>query len=306
MRFYQILKGTLLLGLMILFAFSGNCQFANYASQNSFQIMQFNNKKDIQSVLISKYGAFYPEIELKLKSLKYDKNGHLIYQKNYSERTRLWTNESHYLYNENQELEKKITNRVLENKKETSFYENDKLMRIEFMKGEEKVEIKSYEYRGYEIISKYTTPSGSDYFIQCRKLDDRGNEIAYDEISMASDSIEYKLSYNYKYEGDKIVEQIHYGKNEKKVSGSDIIEYDDNDRISKIYSTAGSADELLEFFYNAQGNISKINHRGGGTYGFKQDFEYTYKYDEKGNWIERFVRMNGMDNSVTKRIIKYY
>jgi len=306
MRFYRILRATLILELITLFAFSGNSQFANYPNQDAFQIMQFNNKKDIQSVLISKYGAFYPEIELKLKLLKYDKNGHLIYQKNYSERTRSWTNESHYIYNENQELERRMTSHVFEAKKEISFYETGKLMRTEFMKGEEKGEVKSYEYRRDEIISKYTTQSGSDYLIECRKLDEWGNEIAYDEISMTSDSIEYKLSYSYKYEGDKIIEQIHYGKKEGKVSSSDIIEYDDNDRISKISSTAGSADELLEFFYNTQGNISKINHRGGGTYGFKNDFEYTYKYDEKGNWIERFVRINGRDNSVTKRIIKFY
>lgn len=306
MKFYQILKVLLLLGLITMFAFSGNCQFTNDTNQDFFQIMQFNNEKGIQSVLISKYGVFYPEIELKLKTLQYDESGQLVYQKNYNERTRSWTNESHYLYNDNQELERRITNKAFEDKMETSFYENGKIMRIEFMKGGKKIETKSYEYRKDEIISKYTQQFGADYFIQCRKLDELGNEIAYDEISMMSDPIEYKLSYKYKYKGDKIVEQTYYGKNDGKVSSFTVIEYGDNGNISKILTSSKSGDELLAFFYNTQGNISKINHRDNGTYGFKQDFEYTYKYDEKGNWVERFVRMNGKDNSVTKRIIKYY
>ena len=49
----------------------------------TYQVMRLNNKKNVKSVVISTYGVFYPDNEIRLKTLSFNEQGELVFKRTF-------------------------------------------------------------------------------------------------------------------------------------------------------------------------------------------------------------------------------
>jgi len=92
----------------------------------------------------------------------------------------------------------------------------------------------------------------------------------------------------------------------EKIEGEPVrlIRYDDKNR--KVYEKGGGG-LINEYKYNDNNDV--IYRKTTGTYGEDEDSEYsfTYRYDTKGNWVEKnWKSSDGQTICVYKRTIEYY
>ncbi len=271
----------------------------------TYKVMELQNEDNVNSVVISTYGVFYPEHEIRLKTLLFNERGDLVFQKNFRPRSGKWFSEFQYLYDKNGNLEKRIMVYANQEKKEINFYKNEILDSTQYYKEGGYAETLHYIRTENEEIRRFVSKQGSAYYTQCRKLDDQGNEIAYDEISSVDEPIEYQPTYSYEYENDRIIKQTHYNKRGV-VDSKEVIEFDELNRVIKVSTNLISSNALTEFKYNKEGDIIAWKVSDDNPHALGENYEFEYKYDQFGNWIERKVKLNGKNSSVTKRDIQYF
>ena len=81
------------------------------------------------------------------------------------------------------------------------------------------------------------------------------------------------------------------------------IKYNNNGNMieRKSYKSGGSILEDRFYKNDDRGNVIEDN-----SLMSKSSFKYTYKYDVKGNWIQKITFVNDIPKETTKRIIEYF
>ena len=187
-----------------------------------------------------------------------------------------------------------------------------------------------YDIKGNNVEENYYNSDGKLYSQVTYKYDEKGNEIEYalwkDCYKCPNGSMNYNRKYVYKYDdGGNMIEKSEY-KSDGNLQPLKGYKYDD--RGNKIeehnyyYTSDGSSNGKNIYIYDDRGNqIGKIRYEPDGrindkqSYGYKSwneyksvVYEYEYKYDSKGNWIEEITYKGEakIPQTIDVRIIEYY
>ena len=108
----------------------------------------------------------------------------------------------------------------------------------------------------------------------------------------------------YKYRSDETFEEV---MKENSHGVKDRHKYDENGlKVEHAYSRDGNNWQVLEVReYNRQGDqIKRVSFTKEGD--LLKDRSFEYKYDDKGNWIEKIKKYGDRISMTTKRTIEYY
>lgn len=85
-----------------------------------------------------------------------------------------------------------------------------------------------------------------------------------------------------------------------------IFTYNNQNIINSQKIDYGDGDKMItEYFYNKKGYVQEFMVKEIGQFSKKELVKYTYKYDKYGNWVIKYILMNGKKRKVTKRKIRY-
>lgn len=135
------------------------------------------------------------------------------------------------------------------------------------------------------------------------KTDERGRII---EETCVKTSQPICLNYKLTYDKDgKLLTNCSEGKEEKD-NWCEKYTYDKHGRITQIeLLKKGVLDKKTIITYDNKGNELNIKNFDGNN-NFQDEREYTYLYDEKGNWIQRIEYVNKFPRLLMEREITYY
>lgn len=147
----------------------------------------------------------------------------------------------------------------------------------------------SYNYNDkgelFEVIGEYGTTKYVTTYVKNKKMK---------SITYHQDSIESCIVYDYKKDGDVVIET------ETKTCGTNVEIYKSYYKEDKIIKAIDKQFGTREFFYNDRGERI-CNKMGNGD-----EVRYFYEYDSKGNWIKQISYKNGLPDEVAERSISYY
>lgn len=84
-------------------------------------------------------------------------------------------------------------------------------------------------------------------------------------------------------------------------------EYDEDGRriMTVEFDHTGKKVEVQHFYYGEDGRMVRRNsHRGEST--FREEWDFSYEFDEEGNWIKKQIGLFGVPLFVTVRDIEYF
>jgi hypothetical protein len=185
---------------------------------------------------------------------------------------------------------------------ETKYYKEDgTLMGTQYI---------TYDANGNKLMSNATDPKGNT--MQKVELTyTKDNKIASAKENKRGKLVRY-VKYEYPNEKEeKVIRMDTKAENEETIKGYTVKTYDDNENVlrSVSYDSDGKPGSVFLYEYNEQGeNTLKTSTDGEGDEVEEYNYmRYEYKYDEKGNWIEKTEYLkNGNSMDVTKRKIEYY
>ncbi|WP_143569722.1 hypothetical protein [Tenacibaculum agarivorans] len=138
--------------------------------------------------------------------------------------------------------------------------------------------------------------------------DEKGNKTK-DEIYNSSDKLTLERFFKYDEKGNKIERTEKYAYNPKEAVSKRTFEYDasgKNIRINTYDPFGKNLTSYYEFVYDTKGNKIEENiHEPNGKLSSK--WVYTYKFDDKGNWIKKTEFDQGIfPKTIIERKYVYY
>lgn len=170
--------------------------------------------------------------------------------------------------------------------------------------GLEKVQVKNnYKYDNNQKVAEIRYDKDNN-IIFSTSFGYEGDNLVYKEVENGEGKTEYLEKMTYTENGD--------------LKSKTIIDHFDNIETTEEYSYDANGNKTgwsvtkngtpyikSSYSYNENGDIVRsviIDGEGRPV----DDREYSYKYDEKGNWTEKAITVNGTPSFVEKREITYY
>lgn len=162
-----------------------------------------------------------------------------------------------------------------------------------------------YDNKGFKTAYNSYSPTGELNDSYLYKNDIKGRMI--EEIWIKKDkSFGSKYTYEYNNLG-KLSKMCQYTNSENQVDNCTTYKYDKLGRISEmeIFGSNNAPTRRTVITYDDKGNEKEIKYYDGkGT--FLEERNYEYKFDDKGNWVERIEYINQFPKGFLEREITYY
>ncbi|MFK8275606.1 hypothetical protein ACI76Y_08005 [Capnocytophaga cynodegmi] len=186
-----------------------------------------------------------------------------------------------------------------------------------------------YNNKGFKVSGRRFTNEGKTS-VSWRYFYDNKNYLTKVEILNDKDQVEESLKYIYELDAQK--EEILGYDGSGKLTGRQIASYNEKgNKISELSLTADGAfllrqeiiydaknnilekrfedkegkKVLLKYVYDNKNNIVEENYYGEEDQLYGQKI-FSYKYDAKGNWIQRTERIYDVERVITERKIEYF
>lgn len=183
---------------------------------------------------------------------------------------------------------------------EAKYYKEDgTLMGTQYM---------SYDDNGNKLLSKATDVEGNP--IQVVELTyTKDNKVASAKENKRGKFVRY-AKYEYPNEKEEKVISMDTKAADETIKSYTVNTYDDNKNVISAvqYTADGTLEKKTIYKYNEQGDqtLREISDADGVIEDYNY-VRYEYKYDEKGNWIEKTEYLkNGNSLDLEKRVIEYY
>jgi hypothetical protein len=165
-----------------------------------------------------------------------------------------------------------------------------------------------YNSFGKPIKKIFTSKSDKDTIFSMYSYDEKqslkkitmkeNNEVLKIRDSLKYDNKENIISYIIFYPDAKIKTgylktYYNFTYNNQNFINSQKIDYSNGNKI------------ITEYFYNKNGYVQEFIVKEIGQFSKTESVKYTYKYDRYGNWVIKYVLINGKKRKVIKRKIKY-
>ena len=162
-----------------------------------------------------------------------------------------------------------------------------------------------YDNKGFKTAYNSYSPTGELNDSYLYKNDIKGRMI--EEIWIKKDK-SFGSKYTYEYDKlGKLSKMCQYTNSENQVDNCTTYNYDKLGRISEmeIFGSNNAPTRRTVITYDDKGNEKEIKYYDGkGT--FLEERNYEYKFDDKGNWVERIEYINQFPKGFLEREITYY
>ena len=162
-----------------------------------------------------------------------------------------------------------------------------------------------YDNKGFKTAYNSYSPTGELNDSYLYKNDIKGRMI--EEIWIKKDK-SFGSKYTYEYDKlGKLSKMCQYTNSENQVDNCTTYKYDKLGRISEmeIFGSNNAPTRRTVITYDDKGNEKEIKYYDGkGT--FLEERNYEYKFDDKGNWVERIEYINQFPKGFLEREITYY
>jgi|SRR5690554_1154702 len=224
-----------------------------------------------------------PEKTLDKYVYNYDKKGNLIKENKYNSNEKLESKKI-YKYDDKLnliELNKYNSERILESKEIYRYDYKENMVESNEYNSDGTLESKGiYEYNDKENLTegKLYYSNGKLYYEFIQKRSDKGNMVEknYWYSFDGASEINYILKYDEKC---NLIESKMY--HNKELEHTRVCKYDENNN------------QIEENRYDSFGKLIEVQ-------------KYKYKYDDKGNWMEKIEYENDIPKKITEREIEYY
>lgn len=158
-----------------------------------------------------------------------------------------------------------------------------------------------YNEKGHSVAVNGYDPAKGLVESYTYKTDERGRVIEETCVKTTQPTCNnYKLTYD---RDGKILSNCVEGKTD---NSCEKYTYDKQGRITQIELLKdGKLDKKTIITYDAQGNEHSIKNFNAENV-FQDEREYSYKYDDKGNWIQRIEYVNKFPRLMLEREISYH
>ena len=286
------------------------------SQETNFQGLKL--KSNVKSYILKTYIAQKEALKISKESLAYNEyelvtfgtNGN-ISEINYYNSIDTFISKKLYQYDSNNNLAKVVftdsTNQLYEydtNGNQIKFSEynnNDELVGLEMYEFDvvgNRTSATSYNTNKFELEINGAIASITNY-----KYDDLGNKI--EEINYNSkEVINYKVTF--KYDNKNIAEMESFD-TEGKLSSKSTFKYDDKNNVSEVnvFIETPPLTEIEEVNENGVKYTQETTYASDELY-LENVITYTYKYDSRGNWIEKIKIENEIPMEITTREFVYY
>ncbi len=185
-------------------------------------------------------------------------------------------------------------------------------------------EVYEYYENGNQKEVQYINSHGEEDEKTIFKNDSKNNLIDLSSYDLTGNLIKRMVS-EYNDQGD-LIEVKHFN-SDKKIEQRIVLDFDDNSNHAKlkVYYSAGDSTIITDYYFisdfyykqmkngdfslfnlgNEERDVSKILIKFVND-GIEVQATYDYKYDKRGNWIERIEYENNVPREFVEREITYY
>jgi hypothetical protein len=218
-----------------------------------------------------------------------------------------------YLYNrKNQLVSKQVENSI--NITITNCTYHKKLLTSKYIENSLRTEIDTFRYdkRGrlternktVEILKPNNYQKPINYYNYFYQYNEKDSLIEFISSIGANKDLSIKEKYVYNNKNNQIG-KFSYSNYLNKVSDSIIYVYNDNLLVEKQDYKYGELENIYKYNYNSEKQLIKYTQDYlAGKYSFV--FKRLFKYDTKGNWIERIEIRDNKIEKITLRNLIYY
>lgn len=161
-----------------------------------------------------------------------------------------------------------------------------------------------YDQKGHKKSYKGYNAKGEVVELFMYKNDDKGRELE-EYCTKTNYSVCGKYTHSYDEQG-RVVQLCRYTKTVGDADNCEKYTYDKQGLITQteFYEKNSLVHKLIFEYDKSRNEISERMYDNNGD--FVQEKEFVYKYDSKGNWVERVEYIDGFPRTVAVRDIKYY